>query len=260
MDNQNIAKSEAQISSMEASTSSFLSNNSHNVNFHFKTQKETNQKTIQCLKLNPLNPYKFYNVNTLISSIKSVVPFRQPKLKSVYKSSEVVVQSISSSSKETYLHVLSSQDMKRYRIEGYKELHLGAIKLGIQPLFLAGKSVTYFLAILDTRWQTFEKALISAIEVRLNQGNVVVQMEPNFTIDLHKPTLPETIKVVIQINGLAIKRDESAHPVHHTMNYKVQTHMFSMSHNNLSITRFTIGERRIIQPKTFKQNQLSFLP
>ena len=42
------------------------------------------------------------------------------------------------------------------------------------------------------------------------------------------------------------------------MTYKVQTHMFSMSHSNLLITRFTTREGRIIHPKTFKQNQPSF--
>ena len=50
-------------------------------------------------------------------------------------------------------------------IEGYKGLHLGAIRLRIQPLFLIGKNVTCFLAIFDTRWQTFEKALISTVKV-----------------------------------------------------------------------------------------------
>ena len=55
-----------------------------------------------------------------------------------------------------------------------------------------------------------------------------------------------------------MKSDELTLIIHHTMTYKVQTHMFSTSHNNLSITKFTIGEGRIIQSKTFKQNQLSF--
>ena len=186
----------------------FSKNNSPIVNIHFETQEETNQKAIQPFRLDPLNPYKFYDVNTLISSIKSVVPFHQPKLKSVYKSSEVAVQSISSSSKETYLPILSLQDIKRYRNERYKRLHLGVIRLGIQPLFLRGKNVTCFLAILDIRWQTFEKALTSAVEVGLNQRYIVVQVEPNFTLDLHKPTLPETIKILIQINELSMKPDE----------------------------------------------------
>ena len=126
-------------------------------------------------------------------------------------------------------------------------MRLGAIRLGIQPLFLAGKNITYLLAILETRWQTFEKALTSAVEAGLNQGHVVVQVKPNFTLDLHKPTLLETIKVLDQINGLTMKPNESALAVHHTMTSKVQTHMFSMSHSNL-----------LIQPKTFKQNQPIF--
>lgn len=57
-----------------------------------------------------------------------------------------------------------------------------------------------------------------------------------------------------------MKLDELALVIHHTMTYKVQTHMLSKSHNNLPITKFIIGERRIIQPKIFKQNQLSFPP
>lgn len=39
----------------------------------------------------------------------------------------------------------------------------------------------------------------------LNQGHVVEQVEPDFTLDLHNPTLPETIKVLVQINGLTMK-------------------------------------------------------
>lgn len=115
-DNQNITKYEVQTSSMEASSSFTyfsLTNNSPVLNIHFETQEEITQKAIQPLKLDPLNPYKFYDVNTLISSIKFIVLFCQPKLKSVYKSSEVVVQSISSRSKETYLLILSPQDIKR---------------------------------------------------------------------------------------------------------------------------------------------------
>ena len=83
MDNQNITKSGEHTSSMEVSSSFSLNNNSPIVNFHFKTQEEINQKAIQPLRLDPLNHYKSYDVNTLISSIKHVVPFRQPKLKSV---------------------------------------------------------------------------------------------------------------------------------------------------------------------------------
>ncbi|KAK9208675.1 hypothetical protein WN944_001035 [Citrus x changshan-huyou] len=96
---------------------------------------------------------------------------------------------------------------------------LATLKVGLQPLFLAGKDVTCFIVILDTRWQTFEKALITAIKAGLNQGHIVLQVELNFTLDLHMPS-------------------KSGKP----------------------ITRFLAGERRVIQPRTYRQNQLVFPP
>lgn len=60
------------------------------------------------------------------------------------------------------------------KIQEYKGLHLGAIQIGLQPLFLAGKDVTCFIAILDTRWQTFEKALITVVDAGLNQCHIVL--------------------------------------------------------------------------------------
>ena len=142
----------------------------------------------------------------------------------------------------------------------YKLLHLEAIQVGLQPLFLVGKDVTCFIAILDTGRQTFEKALITTVKARLNQGHIILQVELNFTLDLHKPSLTYAIKVLIQLNGLTMKPDESALAIHHSMTYKFQTHMFSMSRSGNPITRFLNGERRIIQPRTYRKNQLVFPP
>lgn len=78
-------------------------------------------------------------------------------------------------------------------------------------------------------------------------------MEPNFTVDLHKTALldPRNHQSLNPLNGLTMKSDESYLAIH-------QTYMFFMNHNNLPITRFTIGEGRIIQPKALEQNQLVF--
>ena len=127
-------------------------------------------------------------------------------------------------------------------------------------MFLAGKDITCFIAILDTRWQTFEKALITAIEAGLNQSHVVLQVEPNFTLDIHKPSLTYAIKVLIQVNGLTMKPDESPLAIHHSITYKVQTHMFSMSSSGKPITRFLTGDGRVFQPRNYRQNQFIFSP
>lgn len=68
----------------------------------------------------------------------------------------------------------------------------------------------------------------------------------NFTLDLDEPTLLETMKVLIKLNRLTMKPDESVLAIHYTMTYKVQIHMFFMNHTILPITKFTAGEGRII--------------
>lgn len=57
-----------------------------------------------------------------------------------------------------------------------------------------------------------------------------------------------------------MKPNKPALAIHHIMAYKVQTHMFFMSYNNLYITKFIAEKGRIIQPKAFKQNELIFPP
>lgn len=61
-------------------------------------------------------------------------------------------------------------------------------------------------------------------------------MKPNFTLDLNKLSLLETIKVLIQLNELTMNPNELTLAVHDTMTYKVQIYIFSMNYNDLPIT------------------------
>ena len=57
------------------------------VNFHFETQEDENrERAVQSFRLDPLNPYKYYHVNTTLNSLKAIIPIRQPKLKIIDKS------------------------------------------------------------------------------------------------------------------------------------------------------------------------------
>lgn len=138
------------------------------ITFYYETQEDENrERAVQSFRLDPLDLYKYYHINTTLSTLRAIISIRQPKLKTIYKSLEITVQAISSS-KETYLPIISSNEVTRYKIQGYRGLHLGVIQIGLQHLFLARKDVTCFIAILDTRWQTFEKALITAVDAGLN--------------------------------------------------------------------------------------------
>ena len=224
METQNSNRSGNQPISDQPSTSAIRvpTDSSPSINFHYETQEdESSERAIQSFRLDPLDPYRYYHISHILNHLRAIIPIRQPKLKTIYKSSEITVQSISFSSKEMYLPIISTNEVTRYKLQGYKGLHLGAIQIGIQPLFLAGKDITCFIVILDTRWQSFEKALIITIEAGLNQVHVVLQVEPNFTLDIHKPSLTDAIKVLIQVNGLTMKPDESALAIHNSMTYKV---------------------------------------
>ena len=101
--------------------------------------------------------------------------------------------------------------------------------------------------------------MINVVEVGLNSGPVVLEVEPNFTLDLKQTNLSNTIKVLVQTSGLDMKPDQPAIAVHHTMTYKVQTHLFSLSHTNLPAIRLST-DGRIIHPQNYTQNQLVFPP
>lgn len=90
--------------------------NSPSINFYYETQEDDNrERTIQSFRLDPLDLYRYYHVNTTLNSLRAIIPIKQPKLKTIYKSSEITVQAISSSLKETYLPILSLPETTKHR-------------------------------------------------------------------------------------------------------------------------------------------------
>ena len=130
MESQNSNRSANQPISDQPSTSAIRvpSESSPSINFHYKTQDdESSERVVQSFRLDPLDPYRYYHISSTLNSLRAIIPIRQPKLKTIYKSSEIIVQSIFSSSKETYLPIISNNEVTRYKLQGYKGLHLGAI-------------------------------------------------------------------------------------------------------------------------------------
>lgn len=117
--------------------------------------------------LNSLNPYKFYDVSKLSHAIKSIILIHQSKLVAVYKQSKTTVQIVVSNNKETYQPILSRKKLEKYKKYGYQGLYVGVISLGLQPIFLGSKNVTYLVALLYIRWKKIDDALITMAEVGL---------------------------------------------------------------------------------------------
>lgn len=119
MENQNSSRPETQpISYYSSSAIRVPTDSLPSINFHYETQENDNREISDQFRLDPLDPYKYYHINTTLNSLRSIISIRQPKLKSIYKSSKITVQTISSISKETYLHILSFLEVTRYKREG----------------------------------------------------------------------------------------------------------------------------------------------
>lgn len=88
-------------------------------------------------------------------------------------------------------------------------LHIGAIKLDLQPIFFTRKNVTCVVTLLNTRWQKFEDNLIIMAEVGLHNGHIVIEIGLNFTLELKRRFVAETILVLIQLCRVNTRPGES---------------------------------------------------
>lgn len=136
-------------------------------------------------------------------------------------------------------------------------MHIEVIRLGLQPIFMAEKNVTCLLALLDTRCNTFGEALITMVEAGLNNGHVTLLAKPNFTLGLTKANIADIIQVMIHLYGTNMNLGETALAFHHTMTYKIQSHVFSMDHDLIPKIH-VMGDAKTQQPKYYKRDQLTF--
>lgn len=83
-------------------------------------------------------------------------------------------------------------------------------------------------------------------------------MEPNFTLDLTKAKIADTIPVMVKLNGANMGMGETALVLHYIMKCKIQLHLFSMD-NDLVPKNNIVGGAKIPQLKIYKNNQVNFL-
>ena len=76
--------------------------------------------------------------------------------------------------------------------------------------------------------------------------HVIIQVEPNFNLDLTKNSVMDTLQVMIQLFEVDMKEAEIAVALHYIMIYKVQSHLFSM-YNNIFPQVRVIGDGKVIQ-------------
>lgn len=83
----------------------------------------------------------------------------------------------------------------------YKYMHLGAVRVGINPLHRTGQNTWVFTALFDKRWTKFDLALLGGIQAPLNTGPVTYTAHPNFAVSLTDKNILDVLTLGVQTKG-----------------------------------------------------------
>jgi len=97
--------------------------------------------------------------------------------------------------------LLTRQDIEKAKQKKYKYMHLGSVRIGINPLHRSGQDVYVFSALFDQRWTKFHKALLGGIQAPLNAGPVTYTAFPNFSVSLSDQHVLDALTLGIQTKG-----------------------------------------------------------
>jgi len=84
---------------------------------------------------------------------------------------------------------------------GYKYVHLGMVRVGINALHIKGQKTFVFSALLDNRWVSFTKALIGGVQTTLSEGPVQYDVFPDFSVALDDPHILNCLTLGVQTKG-----------------------------------------------------------
>nr|KYP76023.1 polyprotein [Cajanus cajan] len=121
--------------------------------------------------------------------------------------------SLMATSEEQYVTIEIPRELIRHwRTDGYTHLHYGAIRLMLTLHGRRGLPVSSMISLLDTSYLHYENVVIGTVLTTLHAGSVVLTLFPNYNVSLRDPTVPERLKVQVQITGAAQTADAEESP------------------------------------------------
>ena len=90
--------------------------------------------------------------------------------------------SISKSQEKCYL--LNKEDIKKYRNEGFKYIHIGSVQIAAKPLTRLGINASVLFCLRDGRFLGFEDSILGMVQSSLSEGPVHFDCFPNITLAL----------------------------------------------------------------------------
>ncbi|KAK8997169.1 hypothetical protein V6N11_020653 [Hibiscus sabdariffa] len=200
-------------------------------------------KKIQPTHLPVIKPYLAYQKPSTsgIRNIRSLIHSPPKTVKEYVQSSSFDKHYITGLAAEQFVTLeIPSEFPKGWIDAGYSHIHFGAVRLALNYHGSDGKAVVARIALLDTRYLTYQDACIGTVEATMNNGLVMVTLFPNFTIALKDPNLMDALKVQIHIVGAQQVESSIIATLHYQFVYRIQDHSFRLdgcgSNDSLLIT------------------------
>ncbi|WVY94545.1 hypothetical protein V8G54_033633 [Vigna mungo] len=113
--------------------------------------------------------------------------------------------------------------------EGYTHLHYGAIRLILSLHGRRGLPVSARVSLLDSSFLHYENVVIGIVLTTLHAGSVVLTMFPNYNVSLRDPTVPQRLKLQVQVTGAGQVAEGLYATLHHQIIYRLQNHAVNLS-------------------------------
>ena len=100
-----------------------------------------------------------------------------------------------------HINLLEHSQIDWARKQGYKYVHLGAIRLGLNPLVRPFLNVSSLCVAVDTRHLHFANAIIGGFASPLHDGPAIGTIYPKFSVSLYDPHIYDLLKAYILPQG-----------------------------------------------------------
>ncbi|KAK9677506.1 hypothetical protein RND81_11G147800 [Saponaria officinalis] len=146
--------------------------------------------------LDLLNKWTIPKVNT--KTIYQLGTFERLGLKQVVKTTE---ESISLNNTEMVLQLLNNYDLKPYRKDDHKFIHIGLVQVAFKPLTMEGLPESFVAALRDARNLDWKKSIMGVIKTSLAHGPVYFDVYPNLTLSLSDDNILDALTLNVKTHG-----------------------------------------------------------
>jgi len=151
-------------------------------------------------------------------------------MKEYVQSSRMDQCSLTATSEEQYVNIeINEQLIRGWQQQGYTYLHYGAIRLELSLHGRRRLPVTTRVSLLDSSYIHYENAVIGTVITTLHARSVVLIIFPNYNVNLRDPTLPQRMKIQIQIIGAEQVSEAHSATLHHQIIYRLHNHAVNLS-------------------------------